>query len=161
MQRKNIKLSIGIITPYKAQANLLNEDLRGIKKNFKDYYQYKEDSNQDKDLRNGFDIGTVDSFQGSDRDIIIYDCVRSSKAKNSSEDREKRKGSRINFIADEKRLNVSLSRAKKLLIIVGDREFLYLASVSEGENPFFKIISYMEENKDKYQIIDANTINAK
>lgn len=161
MQRKNIKLSIGIITPYKAQANLLNEDLRGIKKNFKDYYQYKEDSNQDKDLRNGFDIGTVDSFQGSDRDIIIYDCVRSSKAKNSSEDREKRKGSRINFIADEKRLNVSLSRAKKLLIIVGDREFLYLASVSEGENPFFKIIGYMEENKDKYQIIDANTINAK
>ncbi|WP_371819331.1 AAA domain-containing protein [Campylobacter upsaliensis] len=29
------------------------------------------------------DIGTIDSFQGSDRDMIIYDCVRSSKTKNT------------------------------------------------------------------------------
>lgn len=50
------------------------------------------------------DIGTVDSFQGSDRDIIIYDCVRSNVlTKNKA---------KIDFIADEKRLNVSLSRAK-------------------------------------------------
>lgn len=38
-------------------------------------------------------------------------------------DREKRSGSKIDFIADEKRLNVALSRAKKLLIIIGDMEF--------------------------------------
>ena len=159
MQKHNIKHSIGIITPYRAQTDLLEKDiLKGVKKEFKDFfYQKNYDSNQDKDLRNGFDIGTVDSFQGSDRDIIIYDCVRSSKSKNSFEDREKRKGNKINFIADEKRLNVSLSRAKKLLIIVGDMEFLYLASVSEGENPFNKIIGYIQGNKEIYQIIDANT----
>ena len=156
MQNKNLKHSIGIITPYKAQSDLLKEVLKGVKKEFKEYYQKDADFNQDKDLRNGFDIGTVDSFQGSDRDIIIYDCVRSSKTKNSSEDRGKRKGSRINFIADEKRLNVSLSRSKKLLIIVGDMEFLYFASVSEGENPFYKIIDYIQQNKNKYEIIDAN-----
>lgn len=143
MQKYNIKHSIGIITPYRAQTNLLKDILRGVQKEFKDFYQKNYDSNQDKDLRNGFDIGTVDSFQGSDRDIIIYDCVRS--------------GGRIDFIADEKRLNVSLSRAKKLLIIVGDMEFLYLANVSEGENPFNKIVDYIYKNKDKCQIIDANT----
>ena len=143
MQKHNIKHSIGIITPYRAQTNLLKDILRGVKKEFKDFYQKNYDSSQDKDLRNGFDIGTVDSFQGSDRDIIIYDCVRSR--------------GRIDFTADEKRLNVSLSRAKKLLIIVGDMEFLYLASVSEGENPFNKIIGYIQENKEIYQIIDANT----
>lgn len=161
MKKYNLKHSIGIITPYRAQVQLLTESLKQTKKEFKEYYQQNPDSNQDKDLRNGFEIGTVDSFQGSDRDIIIYDCVRSSKTKNSPQDRDKRKGSRINFIADEKRLNVSLSRAKKLLIIVGDIDFLYLASVSEGENPFYKIIDYMQRNGDKYKIIDADAEGAK
>ena len=90
------------------------------------------------------DIGTVDSFQGSDRDIIVYDCVRSSKGK---------RGAKIDFIADEKRLNVSLSRAKKLLIIIGDMEFLFRAGTKENSNPFTDIIKYINVNKDKYQII--------
>ena len=147
MQKQNLKHSVGIITPYRAQTNLLKDILRGVKKEFKDFCLKNYDSNQDKDLRNGFDIGTVDSFQGSDRDIIIYDCVRTD--------------GEIGFIADEKRLNVSLSRAKKLLIIVGDMEFLYSASVSEGENPFNKIVYYIDRNKDKCQIIDANTKGVK
>ena len=158
MKKNNIQHSIGIITPYKAQVNLLSEMLISIKKDFKEYYRHNADANQDKDLHNGFDIGTVDSFQGSDRDIIIYDCVRSSKSKNSFEDKNKRKRNKINFIADEKRLNVSLSRAKKLLIIVGDIEFLYTASVSEGENPFCKIIGYIQKNKKLYQIINTEEI---
>lgn len=133
---------IGIITPYKAQADLLKNKLKSIRNNFKD-------SNIE------LDIGTVDSFQGSDRDIIIYDCVRSSKGKNSKQSQKQRKGGKIDFIADEKRLNVSLSRAKKLLLIVGDMEFLYQASVTEGENPFVKIIEYMQEHKQSYEIIDV------
>lgn len=153
IEEQNLSHSIGIITPYRAQTNLLKDKLKGIKAEFKEIYADKAE--MDKDLRNGFDIGTVDSFQGSDRDIIIYDCVRSSKAKNSKEDREKRSGGKIDFIADEKRLNVSLSRAKKLLIIVGDMEFLYRASVSEGINPFEKIIDFIHKNKADYHIIPA------
>lgn len=120
---------------------MLKNKLKSIRNNFKD-------SNI------GLDIGTVDSFQGSDRDIIIYDCVRSSKGKNSKQSQRQRKGGKIDFIADEKRLNVSLSRAKKLLLIVGDMEFLYQASVTEGENPFVKIIEYMQEHKQSYEIIN-------
>lgn len=150
-KEQNLSHSIGIITPYRAQTNLLKDKLKGIKAEFKELYADK--ASDDKDLRNGFDIGTVDSFQGSDRDIIIYDCVRSSKAKNSKKDREKRSGGKIDFIADEKRLNVSLSRAKKLLIIVGDMEFLYRASVSEGINPFYEIIDFI--HKESYHIIPA------
>ncbi|WP_269149135.1 AAA domain-containing protein [Helicobacter apodemus] len=70
---------IGIITPYKAKADLLKNKLKSIRNNFKD-------SNI------GLDIGTVDSFQGSDRDIIIYDCVCSSKGKNSKQSQRQRKG---------------------------------------------------------------------
>lgn len=126
---------IGIITPYKVQAENLKAKLQGILKEYKD-------SNIN------IDIGTVDSFQGSDRDIIIYDCVRSSAMKNTKQTQQKRQGSKIDFIADEKRLNVSLSRAKKLLLIVGDREYLRTASVGEGENPFSAIIEEFDDRQN-------------
>lgn len=158
ISKANLAHSIGVISPYRAQVSLLQGRLKEIKNKFKEYY--KEKTKEDKDLRNGFDIGTVDSFQGSDRDIIIYDCVRSSKTRNVKNNYE-RQGSKIDFIADEKRLNVSLSRAKKLLIIVGDMDFLYRASVSEGINPFQNIIEFINENKDDYEIIKSENKNGK
>lgn len=129
MSSHNKNYDIGIITPYKAQMELLRSRL-AIKKNYADCK---------------IDIGTVDSFQGSDRDIIIYDCVRSGKLKQKA---------KIDFIAEEKRLNVSLSRAKLLLIIVGDRDFLYQAKVSDKNNPFKAIIEYIVQNKDEYTVIE-------
>ena len=132
MQTKNINYDIGIITPYKAQMELLRSKL-AIKKNFDGYK---------------IDIGTVDSFQGSDRDVIIYDCVRSGKLKQKA---------KIDFIAEEKRLNVSLSRAKLLLIIIGDMEFLYQAQVTDKNNPFKSIIEYIAKNKSAYQIIEGQS----
>lgn len=139
LESQNIK-DIGIITPYKAQSDLLKRQLKSIKDEY-----VKENIS--------IDIGTVDSFQGSDRDMIIYDCVRSSKAKNTQQTQKKRQGSKIDFIADEKRLNVSLSRSKKLLLIVGDKEYLRTASVSDGENPFSAIIKEFD-NTEKYQVIE-------
>ena len=131
---------IGIITPYKHQSSLLNRRLKSIQE------EYKK-------AGISIDIGTIDSFQGSDRDMIIYDCVRSSKAKNTQQTQKKRQGSKIDFIADEKRLNVSLSRSKKLLLIVGDKEYLRTASVSDGENPFSAIIKEFD-NTEQYQVIE-------
>lgn len=128
MKNCGTNYDIGIITPYKAQAAALRKKL-AVKKNFPEC---------------SIDIGTVDSFQGSDRDIIIYDCVRSVKVKGKA---------KIDFIADEKRLNVSLSRAKKLLIIVGDMDFLYQARVSDKNNPFKSIIEYINQNKESYEVI--------
>lgn len=132
MSSNSINYDIGIITPYKAQMELLRSKL-AIKKNFDGYK---------------IDIGTVDSFQGSDRDIIIYDCVRSGKLKQKA---------KIDFIAEEKRLNVSLSRAKLLLIIVGDMDFLHQAQVSDKNNPFKNIIEYISQNKSAYTIIEEKS----
>ena len=131
INNNNLNKTIGIITPYKAQVVFLKEYLYHNINNFKD--------------RN-IDIGTVDSFQGSDRDYIIYDSVRSQKNP---------RGNRIDFIADEKRLNVSLSRAKELLVIVGDIDFLYESTTSDNNNPFKSIIGYIYNNADKYNIYDA------
>lgn len=125
LKEKRYKKNIGIITPYRLQAKKLKKALSGAI---------------------NVDIGTVDSFQGSDRDIIIYDSVRSGEDKN------------IKFISDEKRLNVSLSRAKELLIIVGDTDFLYSATTQDTNNPFKDILETIY-NDDRYKqsVIELNT----
>lgn len=53
-------------------------------------------------------IFTVDSYQGSESDIIIISFVRSNNA------------GRVGFIKDFQRLNVALTRAKRLLLCIGD-----------------------------------------
>lgn len=87
---------IGVIAAYRGQVELLKEYLL-IEK----YKPLK------------IVINTVDQFQGSERDIIIYDLVRSSKGNDN-----------IGFLDDYRRINVAFSRAKKLLIVVGDSEFI-------------------------------------
>lgn len=56
------------------------------------------------------EIDTVDSFQGREKDIIIFSCVRSGNSP----------GDGIGFLSDTKRLNVAITRAKHSLWIVGD-----------------------------------------
>ena len=58
----------------------------------------------------------------------------------------------IEFIADEKRLNVALSRTKELLFIVGDAEFIYNASLKDKNNPFKEIIEILNKDKQTYEI---------
>ena len=55
---------------------------------------------------------TVDSFQGSEADVVIVSFVRSNGA------------SRVGFVRDYQRLNVALTRAKHLLLAVGSRKTL-------------------------------------
>ncbi len=76
---------IGIITPYVAQAKKLREVIK--------------DSN--------IEINTVDSFQGREKDIIIFSVTGTDK-------------NRINFASHLNRLNVALTRAKCRLIVVGN-----------------------------------------
>jgi len=62
---------------------------------------------------------TVDSFQGDQSDIIAVSLVRNNK--NQERDRAKL----IGFLLDASRLNVLLSRAERLLILVGSWEFFH------------------------------------
>lgn len=72
--------------------------------------------------------------------------------KNTKKAQKNKQGSKIDFIADEKRLNVSLSRSKKPLCIVGDKEYLNTASVSTGNNPFSAIIKEFDNNENEYEV---------
>lgn len=62
------------------------------------------------------DIASVDSFEGREADVVILSLVRSNEA------------ARIGFLADAKRINVAVSRAQRLLVVVGDRTTVTAAS---------------------------------
>lgn len=64
------------------------------------------------DNKTKVDVKSADGFQGGERDIIIVSLVRSNEE------------GKIGFLKDLKRLNVLLTRAKKKLIIIGNRKTL-------------------------------------
>lgn len=76
-------------------------------------------------------VSTVDRFQGMERNIVIVSMVRSNiieSAKNQQPDRRRYPEhgyptqKSLGFAQSPNRLNVALSRAKRLLVIVGNRE---------------------------------------
>jgi hypothetical protein len=72
---------------------------------------------------------TIDAFQGREADITIYSVTRSNLNR------------AIGFLAEDRRLNVALSRGKHYLVLVGDLSFLRYAP---GRNPFHSVIEYIE-----------------
>ena len=107
-------LKIGVIAPYRAQINYLQDKVEHTPR-LHDLHQKRQLS-----------IGTVDSFQGQERDIICMSLVRSNER------------GEIGFLADERRMNVAMTRARRKLILVGD-------SATLSTNPFFaELIAYVE-----------------
>ena len=60
-------------------------------------------------LNKNVKIDTVDGFQGKEADIVIFSMTRTTGS--------------YRFLADERRLNVALSRAKDQIFIVGNKEY--------------------------------------
>ncbi len=66
------------------------------------------------------EVGTVDSFQGKEFDVIFLSLVRSALPDKNPEEDKGRKT--YGFLTMENRLCVALSRQKKLLVVVGNGE---------------------------------------
>src|ERR1700730_1672022 len=89
-------LTIGVITAYAEQRDLLRR-LMG-----------PHDWPPDRML----EIDTVDAFEGREKDIIVLSLLRANRRRD------------IGFLRLEQRLNVAVSRSRRLIIIVGDTSTL-------------------------------------
>jgi len=86
--------SIAIISPYKEQIRVLTEQLQ-TNPDLMPYIDY-------------IAVNTIDSFQGQERDVVYISLVRSNA------------NGEIGFLADIRRMNVAMTRARKKLVVIGD-----------------------------------------
>ncbi|CAI5724085.1 unnamed protein product [Hyaloperonospora brassicae] len=86
------KWSVGFVSPYKEQVRVLRQEITrsGIPASV------------------SVEVNTVDGFQGREKDVIVFSCVRSS-----------RRGG-IGFLRDVRRLNVAITRARYCLYVIGN-----------------------------------------
>ena len=81
-------------------------------------------------LGKAWHVSTVDSIQGQESDTVIISCSRSNESQ------------AIGFLADLRRMNVALSRAKHRVILIGD-------SATIGAHPFYGQL--LEKIETSYQ----------
>jgi len=107
--------TLGIIAPYSAQVEYL--------------HKLAEASEILNEIHHLISINTVDAFQGQERDVIAISFVRSNE-----------KGE-VGFLADIRRTNVAMTRARKKLMMIGD-------SATLGSHPFYvDLIEYVQQRK--------------
>lgn len=146
-------LSVGIITFY---AKQVDEIFREASK--KGYTEQRTDGSFDitlpyretTDGREKLRIGSVDSFQGKEFDIVILSTVRSNTISRTHDNYKKVFG----FLTLENRLNVAFSRSQKLLIVVGDGEMLsddFAKTYVEGLHEFYTNLSTDKQYGNRIQ----------
>ncbi|KKA26751.1 hypothetical protein TD95_000862 [Thielaviopsis punctulata] len=101
---------IAIVTPYNAQVALLAP--------LKEQYA-------------GIEVGSVDGFQGREKEAIIVTLVRSNPQ------------GEVGFLGEKRRLNVAMTRPKRSLTVIGDSE-----TIKRGSLFLKKWMEYLEENAD-------------
>ncbi len=117
--------SIAIISPYRNQVHLLQELVQaapGLK-----------------DHLGRITVNTIDSFQGQERDIVYIGMTRSNP------------DSRIGFLADIRRMNVAMTRARKKLVVIGDSATLSRVPFYEG---FIAYAQRHESYQSAWEFVD-------
>ena len=132
---------VGVITPYKAQIKCIKKQIIDELVNHALIDRAKAINMAEK-----IEIDTVDSFQGRDKEIILYSFVRSNPE------------CKIGFLNEMRRLNVTITRAKRMIIMVGDSQTLvntYARNPLPGDKPpryyFRAFIEYCKQKGYYYK----------
>ncbi|GAB3015780.1 AAA domain-containing protein [Cyclobacterium sediminis] len=124
-KNENQAWQVGLIAPYSAQVRLLKEMVA-----LDSEWLFLKQMDQN------LTISTVDGFQGQERDIILISLTRSNEQ------------GEIGFLADTRRMNVALTRAKRKLIVLGD-------SATIGSNDFYQsFLDFVQEQGAYHSIYE-------
>ncbi|MEM9412688.1 MAG: ATP-binding protein, partial [Planctomycetota bacterium] len=108
---------IAVIAPYSAQVRFI-----------------REQADSKLGSVHQVEIDTVDGYQGREKEIVMISLVRSNEK------------CEIGFLADQRRMNVALTRARRRLLIVGD-------SATIGGHAFYERMLKYFETQDAYKSI--------
>ncbi|KAF2005554.1 P-loop containing nucleoside triphosphate hydrolase protein [Amniculicola lignicola CBS 123094] len=102
---------IAVVTPYNAQLAILSAPL--------------------KEAFPGIELGSVDGFQGREKEAVVVSLVRSNAQHE------------VGFLGEKRRLNVAMTRPKRHLCIIGDSETVgrYVVSISLSL-PIYELSEY-------------------
>lgn len=127
--KRGLPISVGIVTPYRAQAGLISRIL--------------EDYDADANL---IIASTIHRFQGSERDCIIFDLVEGKPlppGKLTQGPFKKSEPGRL--------INVAISRARGKFILIGNSEY-----ISKNFNASDAMPQLLEQIEQNGQIVDSN-----
>ncbi|MER2237627.1 MAG: AAA domain-containing protein, partial [Psychrobacillus sp.] len=88
-----------------------------------------------------FRTGTVDKFQGMEMDVILLSMVRNNQDKSGD----------IGFANDYRRLNVALSRARELLVIVGSVEMFTKRAKQKSSREMYGRLKTIVKQKEGFR----------
>ena len=124
----DVSTSVGVIVPYRNQIATVRSaiDRRGIK------------------ILHGITIDTVERYQGSQRDTIVYSFTAKKKYQLSFLTNNEYIDERTGSIIDRK-LNVAMTRARKRLLLIGNAPLL------DADETFHRLICYCKEKNSFYE----------
>jgi hypothetical protein len=117
-----------VIVPYRAQARRIIQEL---KKRLDDDISLEER------------IATVDSFQGRERNKVIYGFTRSNQ------------DGQIGFLKELRRLNVAMTRAQQQLVLVGNFAMLTQANDARFRHVMASLYSYAAQHGERLSFASA------
>lgn len=111
-------LSVGILTPFRHQVELIHELLKS----------------QDPSITKRITVDTINKFQGDEKDVIIFSLVVTDNSPSS----------KIRWIdcSIPNLVNVAITRARKTLYIVGNKN--YILAHSSSNKPLGALAKYVE-----------------
>jgi hypothetical protein len=105
--------SAGVVTPYRAQAQLIREQLLAA----------------DPELHKQVRVGTAYAFQGDERDVMLFSPVITREAAPFHQQ----------FAGDRRLINVTVTRARHELVVVGDK-----SACSESGTLLAELANYID-----------------
>ncbi|WP_138441367.1 DEAD/DEAH box helicase [Marinobacter alexandrii] len=154
MEAGGESLSVGVITFYAAQRDLIMEKLSQTRVNgtplmvkqeggYEPHDDFKWTRKQNADgsysQEERLRVGSVDAFQGKEFDVVLLSCVRTYQAMKPSkaqgadvDERDKQLNRQFGFLRLPNRMNVAMSRQRQMLICVGDAGLATNADAEEA-----------------------------